>query len=197
MNRSDVALGRMQFGEIADFQSVPQNRAFTLIEMVVVVVLIGIMAAMIIPEMKGTFDDALLRSTGRDLVNVFSLASSRAVGLGQCYRVKFDTQAGRYAVERQIHDGTGMDFVPLKDSGAEGGLDPRIAITITPADENSPENDLGSNPADQSLPSAISFYPDGTADAMEIRLRDRDGFQLLLALNPITARVRVTEPQHE
>ncbi len=188
----------MQFGDAADFQFAPRNRAFTLIEMVVVVVLIGIISAMIIPEMKGSFDDALLRSTGRDLVNVFSFASSRAVGLGQCYRVKFDTQAGHYAVERQIHDGTGTDFVPLKDvSGAEGRLDPRIAITITPPDESSSENDLGSASADQSLPDAISFYPDGTSDAMEIRLRDHDGFQLLLALNPITARVRVTEPQHE
>ena len=40
------------------------RRAFTLMELVVVVVIIGIMTALIIPEMKGTFEDALLRSTG-------------------------------------------------------------------------------------------------------------------------------------
>jgi len=174
------------------------RRAFTLIEMVVVVVLIGIMAAMIIPEMKGSFNDALLRSTGRDLVNVFNLASSRAVGLGQCYRVKFDTPNGRYAVERQIHDGTGTDFVPLKDvSGAEGKWDSRIAIAINPPDRSSPENDSSFNPAAENAPDSISFFPDGTADAAEIRLRDPGGFQLLLKLNPVTARVHVTEPQHE
>jgi prepilin-type N-terminal cleavage/methylation domain-containing protein len=174
------------------------RRAFTLIEMVVVIVLISIVAAAIIPEMKGSFNDALLRSTGRDLVNVFSFASSRAVGLGQCYRVRFDTPNGRYAVERQIHDGTGTDFVPLKDvSGAEGRLDSRIAFAIIPPEEPSSGNDLSPGPADQSLPDAISFYPDGTSDAAEIRLRDPDGFQLLLQLNPVTGRVHITERTHE
>ena len=51
------------------------QRAFTLIEMMTVLVLIGIMIAMIIPEMKGTFEDALLRSTSRDLVSVCVLIS--------------------------------------------------------------------------------------------------------------------------
>ena len=40
--------------------------AFTLIELMVVIVIIGIMTAMMIPEMKGTFQDALLRSTSRE-----------------------------------------------------------------------------------------------------------------------------------
>lgn len=176
-------------------------RAFTLIEMMVVIVIISIIAAMIIPQMKGTFDDALLRSTGRDLVNVFNLASSRAVSLNQSYRVRFDTPNGRYAVERQIQNGAQEDYVPLKDvSGAEGRLDSRIAVEINSPGENSSENDAASSPAEQNeqnSPDTVSFFPDGTADAAEIRLRDRNGFQLLLKLNPVTARVHITEPQHE
>lgn len=174
------------------------RRAFTLIEMMVVIAIIAIVAAMIIPQMKGSFNDALLRSSGRDLVNVFNFASSRAVSLDQRYRVKFDTQNGQYTVERQIHDGAGLDFAPLKDvSGAEGKVDSRIAVEINLPDEGSSENNSNVAPADQNAPDTISFYPDGTADAAEIRLRDRDGFQLLLQLNPVTARVHVTTPQHE
>lgn len=169
-----------------------------MIEMMVVVVLIGILAAMIIPQMKGSFDDALLRSTGRDLVNALNLASSRAVSLDQCYRVKFDTSNGRYAVERQVHDGQREEFVPLKDVfGAEGKWDSHIIIEIHPPDEGSSPSDSGVSPAYQNFPDAISFYPDGTADAAEIRLRDHDGFQLFLKLNPVTARIHVTEPQRE
>ncbi|HEY5234390.1 MAG TPA: GspH/FimT family pseudopilin [Verrucomicrobiae bacterium] len=174
------------------------RRAFTLIEMMVVIVIIGIISAMIIPQMKGTFDDALLRSTARDLVNVFSLASSRAVALNHSYRVRFDTQNRCYAVERQIHDGTQENYVPLKDvSGAEGKLDSHLTIVINPEDENPSEDEPGVGPADQSAPDAISFYPDGTADATEIQLRDRDGFQIMLQLNPVTARVHLTAPKHE
>src|SRR5438876_3050066 len=43
---------------------------FTLIELMVVIVLLGILAAMIIPEMKGTYQDAMLRSASRELVSV-------------------------------------------------------------------------------------------------------------------------------
>ena len=166
--------------------------------MVVVIVLIGIMAAMIIPEMKGTFDDALLRSTSRDLVNVFSLASSRAVSLNQSYRVRFDPPNGSLSRSNgRFATAAATDFVPLKDvSGAEGRLDSRIAVEVQHRrNESSTGNNSESRRRpDQSSPDAISFYPDGTADAAEIRLRDRAGFQLLLQLNPVTARVHIIEP---
>ena len=174
------------------------RRAFTRIEMVVVVVLIAVMAAMIIPEMKGSFDDALLRSTSRDLINVFDLASSRAVSLNQSCRVELDTQSGRYFVEREIRGGVQENYVPLKDvSGAEGKLDSRIAVEMSPPDEASPDNPPDNSAPEAVSPSAISFYPDGTADAMEIRLRDQAGFQMVLRLNPITARVHLSEPKRE
>ncbi len=173
-------------------------RAFTLIEMMVVVVLIGIMAALVIPEMKGSFNDALLRSASRDLVNVFGLASSRAVSLNQCYRVKFDLDNGDYELERRVHDGASVDFVPAKDvPGAEGKVDQRISVRITFPDDDSQDNNANPGESSQTSPDAISFYPDGTADAAQIRLADRDGFQLLMQLNPITARVRISAPQHE
>ena len=179
-------------------QNADFSRAFTLMELVVVVVIIGIVTAMIIPEMKGTFEDALLRSTGRELVNVFSLASSRAVSLNQSCRVELDPLTGRYLVERRVRDGEREDYIPLKGvSGGEGKLDTRITIEIRQPDEISSEDIPGRRPPEQSSPDAISFYSDGTSDPAEIRLRDRAGYQIVLQLNPITSRVQVTEPAHE
>src|SRR5437762_12722038 len=48
---------------------------FTLIELMVVIVLGAIMAAAIIPEMKGTYEDALLRAASREWVGVCSIAA--------------------------------------------------------------------------------------------------------------------------
>lgn len=167
-------------------------------ELVVVVVIIGIMTAMIIPEMRGTFEDALLRSTGREIVNVCSLANSRAVSLNQACRVRLDAKTGKYLLEKKIRDGARENFVPFKDvAGGEGKLDTRISIEVRQPDDVSPENNSGGAAAEPDVSEAISFYPDGTADAAEILLRDRSGFKLLLQLNPVTSRVEIIESKHE
>jgi len=168
----------------------------------VVIALIGILSAMIIPEMKGTYGDALLRSTGRDLVSVFNLASSRAIGLGQAHRVRLDMSSGRYFVERRLHEsGSRSEFLPAKElPGGEGALDGRIAIEVRkPADPA--EERWASGPgagAESEAPAggrslAIEFYPDGTAQAAEVLLRDRDGFRLCLRVSPVTAGVKLID----
>jgi type II secretion system protein H len=174
---------------------------FTLVELMVVIAIIGIMTAMMIPEMKGTFQDALLRSASRELINVFDLAYSRAVSLNQLRRVRIDETTGRYLVEKQVTDHGEEDFVPADDvPGNKGELDSRIAIEFHPPGEYSSPTDA---PAEAPAPSAdssgvtIAFYPDGTADAGDITLRDREGFRLRLHINPVTARVHVVEMERE
>jgi type II secretion system protein H len=175
-----------------------QVHGFTLIEMVVVVVIIGITAAMIIPEMRGTFQDALLRAAGRDLANAVNLASSRAVSLNQLCRLNLDTRKGRYAIERQAHDGGRVDYVPLKDLPGDGGiLDTRVTMEVAKTAPAPTEEANALATPEVGAPDAIVFYPDGTAESAEIKLRDRDGYQLVLLINPVTSRVHLVEPKRE
>ena len=180
--------------------------AFTLIELMVVIVLIGIMTALILPEMKGTYEDALLRSTSRELVSVCGLASSHAVSVNQAHRLRLDHKTGRYAIERRASDRVpGGHFVSAREvPGGEGELDTRISIEIhktsddpTESAERASSPVPGSRPQAERQDDAITFYPDGTADAGQILLRDRDGFRLALRINPITARVRIIELPRE
>lgn len=179
-------------------QSTRLSAAFTLMEMVVVVVIIGITAAMIIPEMKGTFQDALLRSAGRDLANAANLASSRAVSLNQTCRLDLNVHLGKYQIERQTHSGLRLDYVPLQDvPGAQGNVDSRISLFVALPTGASQDEASPLPIVDPSAPDAICFYPDGTADAAQIKLEDRDGYQLILQINPVTSRIHLSEPKHE
>ena len=174
---------------------------FTLIELMVVIVLVGIMAAVIIPEMKGTYEDALLRSASRELAGVCSIAASRAISLNEAHRVRFDRKTGRYRIERKTSEGEPAGFVPAHDvPGSEGEIDARISIEIRisgaepaePREAGAPstsERDLSVPTPDQ----AISFYADGTADAAEILLHDREGFRRILRINPTTARLQISQ----
>jgi type II secretion system protein H len=177
------------------------QEAFTLIELMVVMLLMGILSAMILPAMKGTFGDALLRSSGRDLVNVFSLAYSRAVSVNQIHVVRLDQQNRKYTVERRVHSqGKRQEFTPLKDvAGSSGQLDARIEIELRKQDPPAPGDGAlqAEQPAAQdqtrSQANTVAFYPDGTADAAEVVLRDQAGYGLRLRIDPITARVEVFE----
>src|SRR4051812_17938396 len=174
------------------------SAGFTLIELMLVLVLIAIMAAMIAPEMKGSMEDALLRSSARKVVDLFNLTYSRAVSLNQQHRVRLDPHNGEYRVEQQnngLLDPRG--FSPIHDlADFNGQIDSRIAIEVRPA----PQERLNPQvPEDEpnlaTVRDGINFYPDGTADGCEVVLRDRMGVELILQLNPITASVHIREPE--
>jgi type II secretion system protein H len=182
-----------------------ERSGFTLIEMMVVVILIGIMAAAIIPAMKGTYEDALLRSTGREVVNACGLASSRAISFNQPHRLRIDLKTGKYFVEKRIRQDGEEKFVPLRDvPGGEGELDTRITLQVRRPDETPAADTAGSSTPSGSADTSsavdqeiINFFSDGTADEAMFLLRDRSGFRLALRVNPITARVQATELARE
>lgn len=186
----------------AGLPSRAQKAAFTLVELMVVVALIGIMTALILPEMRGTYEDALLRSTSRKLMDAFSVAHSRAVTFNQPCRVRIESHDGKLFVEKHVRSRGGEEFVPLKDlPGIDGELDNRIRINFQTPGEPAMNDTISTAPSDSlrgseppGAPGAIVFYPDGTADTSDVLLEDRQGFRLLLRINPTTAHVRLIEP---
>jgi len=198
-----AGMGRWNFPRTTRLRSLlrpgrAHSGAFTLIELMVVVTIIGILTALIIPEMKGSYQDALLRSTSRDLIDVFDLAYSRAVSLNQVRRVQLNEKTGRFLVEKQVLDGGQEKFIPVDETGGAGEVNSKITLAFQRPDE---ALDAGADQAampDASgatpdLGASITFYPDGTADPGVIELTDLDGFRLALKINPITARVQVEE----
>ena len=148
--------------------------------------------------MKGTYEDALLRSTARELINTFELAASRAVSLNQNLRLELDATQNRYVITRRKGAGRMEEFVPLEDvKGSEGQLDKRITLEILRQGQETSEGVDAINTVSEGMSDGILFHPDGTADAAMILLKDRAGFQVGLRINPITGRVNILEKEHE
>ena len=198
LNQGLAALGPREFCP-APSTARPHRRAFTLVEMLVVVSIIGILSAAIVAEMRGTFEDALLRATSRQLAAAFSAASSRAIAVNRPYRIRIDKAAHRFFLQRSRRGS--LEFYPVRDiPAASGALDPRISLNVLrpeayPSQEageaaletGGSRGDLESRPQEDE----VTFYPDGTAEARQIVLADRDGFRLALRIDPITSRVQI------
>lgn len=180
----------------------PRLKAFTLLELMVVVTLIGIVSAVIIPEMRGTYQDALLKSTSRQLRGSIQLAGSRAVSLQKQHRLLIHSGKKQYRIEQK--GGASPGFSGLKDvANSEGSFDSRISVEVSREERSiGEEKEAIASALDQpngqeNQIESIIFYPDGTADERTITVRDRDGFSLVMLINPTTARVELKESARE
>lgn len=179
---------------------------FTLIEILIVITVLGILAAAVVPQFSGSYQEARLRAAGRELLAAMNIAYSQAITAGQTVSLLIEPAEGRYRLEASGRSGLaawsaaageGDISRVAKLPGASGRIDPRIAVHVREAGE-APEKGRMRRETSPRQPTpagtaaeAIRFRPDGTADAREILLEDQEGFLLALRLHPTTARVEL------
>ena len=159
-------------------------------ELLIVLMLIGIFTGVMLAEMRGALEDALLRSSARDLISGMGLASSRAISLNQTHVVEFERAKNAFAIHaenRTARSGEPADAEVRR-------LDERVMVEIR--DPRAVPGELQSEappPEEEPKRDVIYFYADGTADGREIVLRDDSNAELVLRINPVTGRVRMVE----
>ncbi len=163
-----------------------REAGFTLLELMLVIVLISIFTGLMVAEMRGTYEDALLRSTARKIVSAVNLASSKAVTINRPVSLFVDRRLSRLRL--QVLGDRSMSEEEVIDSRIS--LEIRSVVAAGEEDFSGPT--FNSEQKDQNSDS-IQFLPDGTADGREIRLRDRQGMELGLQINAVTGRVLIME----
>jgi prepilin-type N-terminal cleavage/methylation domain-containing protein len=175
--------------------------AFTLVELMVVMTIIVLLSGVMVAEMRGSYEDALLRTSARTVIDLCDTAGSRAISVHQPYVLRFDSASGKYILRPKAQNPDEVGIARETEMPIEGELDTRIALVIRePQREEEPDSELPAAAAERerrAQADVITFYPDGTSDAREFLFRDRAGVELNLRLNPVTGRVRIVEPNSE
>lgn len=159
----------------------PDSRGFTLIELAVVIVILGVMITIVMPVL-GELGEANLKRSTRHLTGMVRFLRDDSQARKAVYRLRFDVPNGRYWAEvlTTTSDRT-VEFKRLQTVMAkEGELSGQTTFKDVRA---------GAHPDDE----YILFTPDGWVESAAIHLRDGEGRDFTLLVRPLTGDTELRE----
>jgi general secretion pathway protein H len=147
----------------------PGNCGFTLIELTLVVLLIGIASGLVVGKFYGSTDQVRLKASARDLAASLRYSRSHAIAEKRPYVILIGKSG--YSVFTSVR-------APF------GGYEPRQVLKRTLAAGVSvdlPEGDEW----------RIDFYPLGDSTGGQVKLVGKSGARLFVTIEPITGRTRI------
>jgi general secretion pathway protein H len=163
----------------------PHSKGFTLIELAIVIVILGVMMMLVIPTFGEITGSNLKRST-RHLTGVIRFLRDEAEAKKAVYRLRFDIRNGHYWAETlAVTPDRTAEFkrVPSAISN-EGSLSGNTTFKDVKA---------ASHPDDP----YILFTPDGWVEKTFVHLRDGDGRDHTLIVRPLTGVTELHEGEVE
>jgi general secretion pathway protein H len=152
-----------------------KHRGFSLIELILVLLIIGLGAAFIAPAISNSLINLRLKAATKQLSTVLRYARSRAVASKQTMRVLIDIDNASYSAQ-----------IP---KGPEDGEAPS-GSTAFPADIRFREVTLGGEVQDSGQ-IALLFYPKGNTSGGEIVLENQHGVVYKITIDPIIGKVKI------
>lgn len=162
-------------------KGVPSNtKGYTLIELIVVMVLIGLMTALTVPRFRYAFLTDNLKTTARKLVGVAKGLRSEAVREHKTFVLHFDLESNRFWIDRPGMTEEELLLAREKASSLPRGV--RILdVWLT---------GKGKKVAGET---AIRFNKNGYVQQSVIHLGADDGREFTLVISPFLRKVKVIE----
>jgi general secretion pathway protein H len=158
------------------------SKGFTLIELTVVIVVLGVMLSLIIPRL-GELGEANLKRSARHLTGMIRFLHDESQAKKDTYRLRFDITGGRYWTEVltfNLNDKTAEFKRFSSEMVTEGSLSGQTTFR---------DAKVASHPDDP----YIEFSPNGWVESALIHLRDGEGRDFTLEVNPLTGNTEFRE----
>ncbi|MCD6415438.1 MAG: prepilin-type N-terminal cleavage/methylation domain-containing protein [Planctomycetes bacterium] len=158
------------------------NKGFTLIELIVVMVILGIAAAVAFPRLDAFAARRTALAAGANKVAALAMhARSGAVSSGTMRLLCIDTKTGRYWVCPRA---PGRDETPSEaDSEMQGRLPDGVAFETVEV--------TGAAPSDAQRVAVVRFSAEGWSDQAVIRLSGPEGKVKSIVVRPLYAGVEI------
>ena len=171
---------------VAGGASQGRSKAFTFIEIMIVIVILGILIAVALPNMAGTRDATALRSAANDFANGGMTARQMAIVQGEETFLFIDAESGEWRIA--LFDPELEEKKRLRDQrGASQEERPRsLPERITIAKIQSEEGEMK-----RDEPQRITFYPNGASSGVAVEFRNRRDRSLTVEFDRTTGRPEV------
>ena len=152
--------------------SVRHEEGFSLFELIVVLVLLAIVAAVILPSFTTGMQGIRLNTAARDMVTKLKQARSRAIAEQRSYRVAFGSP-GQEEPTYSITDDYGVEVEKIEL--------PRGFKLIL----------------DSEVEPVVSFYPNGRSSGFQLLIQNPGEYRLVVEVDRISGLAKARKPDKE
>ncbi len=186
--------------------SLHPRRAFTLIELMVVILMVAVMASVVVPAYSRYNAKVQFENAARQVQDIFAFAREQAITRDTTVTVTYDPQ--NHAFLAQVAPAQPQTDLPVALSGTvnSDGTSTQTGETQKSAqlgaDVNVASFSVSSNPNVTAAPTTgtgagnqLNFLPDGTVEGATLTITSADGYSAEFQLWPATGRMTRMDPQ--
>jgi len=181
------------------------RRAFTLIELMVVILMIAVMASVVVPAYNHFFAKAQFEQAARQVQDIFAFAREQAILRNTTVTVTYDSGSHAFTAQVAPPSQTQTDMpVALANTVNPDGTAVQSGETQKAAQLNSDVNvtsfTVSNNPTQTSASAGpgggnqLHFLPDGTVEGATLGLISASGYSADYQLWPATGRLTRMDP---